>query len=138
MREAHRLQFGVALRAVRHLLLGPGEETAAMQFKEGTQAVRVGVLCEQRLLLAAHVEVHQCQPHRRQPAREAQQMAVNLQLRPVQLAVVVRHARQVAAEGLDFLQLVLLRVVAVRAAAHVQRAESAGQAYFLLVAVAAP
>jgi hypothetical protein len=40
----------------------------------------------------------------------------------VQVAVVVGHASELAAVGLDFLDQVLVRVVAVGAAAHVQRA----------------
>ena len=133
MREAQGAQLLVARGAVRQFLLGPGHEAAALLFEENAQGSGIGFLGEHRFLLRADVEVDQGQAQGSQFACGAQQMAVDLELGPVQDAVVGGLARQVAAVGLDFFELVLARVVAVGASAHMQRAEITGQADFALI-----
>ena len=72
------------------------------------------------LFLGDHIEIHQRHAQAIQPARLAQQMPIHPRLRPMHGAVVVAHAVQPAAIGLDFFELVGHRVIAVGAAADQQ------------------
>ncbi|CAM5580660.1 hypothetical protein SSTU70S_03028 [Stutzerimonas stutzeri] len=132
--EFQRVQRQITLRAVGHLLLGPGEEARALRLEELAQLVGAVTFDQQRFLLAEHVEIHQRQLDFRQSARLAEQPAVDLGLRPMQQAMVGRLAGEVAAEGLDLLQAVALRIVAIGPTAHGERTERAFQGDFALVA----
>src|SRR5215469_6394775 len=73
-----------------------------------------------RLRLATNVEVHESQLELRQRSRTAKQCAIDSQLRPVNGAMAVRHAPQIATVGLEFLQAVGRRVVTIGASANAQ------------------
>jgi hypothetical protein len=92
------------LLAVRQLLLGPGQEVAAARLEELAQRFGGMRFDEAGFLLAGDVEVHQRQVQFGQPARLAQEPAIDLGLRPVQVAVVGGLPRQVAAMRLDLFQ----------------------------------
>ncbi|MCY1520962.1 hypothetical protein D9M68_557570 [compost metagenome] len=136
--EAQALQAGVAGVAVGAFLFRPGDEAAALQLEEGAQFGGGEAFAEGGFLLGDDVEVHHRQVDPLQAELRAEQPAVDLDLRPVQRAVVVGDARDVAAVGLDLFQQVALGVVAVGAAADHQARILAGQRQFGEVAGAAP
>src|SRR5206468_7408964 len=137
MREGKFLPPRVASLAVLHLLLGPGEELAATLFEERSQRLRRMRLDEGRLLLRADVEVDQGDIERLEAAGLAQQVRVDLRLRPVQVAVVGRLLGEITAVRLDLLEPVARGVVAVGAPADGERPEFAAQGDLRLVVLAA-
>ena len=88
------------------------------------------MLGQQRFVQAGDVEVHQRQVDVLQAFLAAQQPAINLDLRPVQVTPVVGHAVQVTAVGFDLFELVLRRVIPISPAAHPQVFVVALQAHF--------
>ena len=128
MRKSQCQQPGVAPAAVREFAVGPGQETLAQGLEEFTQRLRAASLVQRRrLLLRADVEVDQRDGQRRQVELLAQQVAVDLGLGPVQLAVVVWHPVDVAAVGLDLFEQQQLRVIAVGTTPNAELAVFAAQ-----------
>ncbi len=132
--EAQCLQALVTLGQALLLRLCPSQKALALGFEEHLQFGSRAVFTDQRLAIAVHVQVNQRHLDGRQLPCLAHQPAVDLGLRPVQLAVVGRLARQVATVGLDFFQAVAGGVVTVGAATHFQRFELAFEGNFRLVA----
>ena len=118
---------------MRQLLLRPGDEAFALILKKGLQIGRGMGLDNQRLFLRRHIEVHQRQLDVWQTFFLAQQMAVHLELRPVQMPVVLTHGIEVAAKGLDLFKLAQLCVVTIGPAAHAQAFVVTAEADFGLV-----
>ena len=123
---------------MRQLLIGPGQELAALLLEKQPQRVGLHLLGENGFLLAGDVEIDQGQCDLGQTARLAQQPAVNPDLGPMQMAVVGRLPGQIAAMGLDFFELVAVRIVAIGPAAHRQSAVFKLQRDLGLIADAAP
>jgi hypothetical protein len=94
------------------------------------------LLHQHRLPLTCDIEVHERKPDLREISRLAHQPAVDLHLRPVQMPVIGRHTIEIAAIGFELFELVLLRVVTIRAAANAQRAVLAGEPDFCFVVFA--
>jgi hypothetical protein len=106
---------------------------------KNTRSCRCGLaLDEQRFLVAGDVEIDQCQFEFIEPACLTQQPAIDLRLRPMQLAMIGGLAFQVAAKGLDLFQAIARRVVAIGTAAHAQLPVLPLQGDLALVAVATP
>ncbi len=118
---------------MRHFLFGPRQEALAVIFEELFQQLGGQMFSQQGFLLAADIVVDQRQLQFIQLPALAQQVAIDPDLRPVQMTMIVWHAAEVAAIGLDLLQPVQLRIVAVGAAAHQQRTEAAAQADFSFI-----
>ena len=112
------MQAGIPLATVLRFLPRPGNKAVALQCKETPQIIRLEGLTIGRFFLADHVEVHHRQVDLFQRQLGAQQPAVHLGLSPVQAAVVVRDAGDIAAVGLDLFQQVLRGVVAVGPAGY--------------------
>ncbi|MNS93615.1 hypothetical protein D3C72_1278000 [compost metagenome] len=123
---------------MRRLAARPGQKALAKPFKKLLQRRGVPGFGQHRLLLRADVEIHQRHPYLRQATRLAQQVRIHLGLRPVQRAVVGGHPFQLATVGLDFLQLLRIRVKPVGPASHQQIVPLAAKADFCLVPLAAP
>ena len=130
MREGECAQPIVAPGAMGQLLPCPGKKAVALQVEERLQFERRAVDAEHGLFLAADVEIDQRHGQFAQVARLAQQPAVDLRLRPVQLPMIVRLAGQIAAKGLDLFEPVRLGIVTVGAAAHQQLVPAARQTDF--------
>ena len=109
----------VTLGSMDQLLFCPDNEALALGFEKRLQVFSAAGFDQQGFLLADHIEIHQCDIQRLQRARLAEQPTINLGLRPVQVAVVVRLPGKVASVGFDFFQLILRWIVAIGAAAHV-------------------
>jgi hypothetical protein len=116
VRKFQHGQRRIARAAVRQFAIGPLQECLALRVEKLLQIVGRERLAKRGLFLLVDVEIHQRDVDRRQQARFAQQPAVDFRLCPVQRAVVVGQAREIAAMGLDFLEPVALRIVAVGAA----------------------
>ncbi|MNN37138.1 hypothetical protein D3C81_1510720 [compost metagenome] len=138
MREGQRHQPGIARLTVGDLALGPLQEAPATGLEEGAQGGGVVALLLHAFALAQDVEIDHGDVDPGQPARLAQQPAVDLGLRPVQCPVVGGHLDPFAAHGLDFLEPVGGGVVAIGAAPHVQSFEHAGEGYLRFIARPAP
>ena len=123
---------------MRQFLLGPGEKRLALALEEQPQLVGPHPLDEAGLLLAADLQVDQRQFDFLQLPFGAEQPAVDPGLGPVQVPVVGRLQGEVTAVGLDFLQAVRLRIVAIRPAAHLQVAVASAQRHLALVVSGAP
>ncbi|MNH01920.1 hypothetical protein D3C79_611450 [compost metagenome] len=136
--ECQGLQALIAQGLALQLLLGPVQEDRALGIEKLLELLGAALLLDQGLFIAVDIQVDQRQAQRRQLALLAQQPAVNPGLGPVQLAVVVGLARQVATVGLDFFETVEPRVVTVGAAAHLQCRILAFETDFGLIALAAP
>ncbi|MDT4831904.1 hypothetical protein FQZ97_654350 [compost metagenome] len=136
MGKGQGFQRGIACAGMGQLLFGPGDEALALLLEEGSQVAGPVALGEQGFLLAADIEIDQRQFDLRQRLLLAEQPAVDLELCPMQLPVVGRHALEVAAVGLHFLQAALRRVVAIGATAYPQRTELAAEGQLGLVALA--
>ena len=121
------IERGIARLAVRHLLLRPMQQLAALPFEIGLQILCRPVLAEHDFIARGDVEVDEREVDFVQPLFLAEQPAVDLYLRPVQRAMIAGHALEVALVGLDLLELVEVGVVAVGAAAHEDVAELPGQ-----------
>ena len=130
-------QGRITLRTMRQFLRGPVQKLFALRFKIMLQGLGAELLAQQRFLQAVNVQINQRQAQLGQAQFLAQQPAVNLHLRPVQLPVVVRQGGQVAAKGFDLFKLQLVRIVAIGSAAHHQLLVFAAQAELGLVAVRA-
>ena len=138
-RELQRGQGIVTCGTVRQLLVGPRNEAFAQRLEVRLEFRRAAVL-QQRLglLLLPDVEVDQRHRHRRQPVQPAQQVPVDLGLRPMQGTVVGRHALQIALEGLDFLDLCVRKIETIGPSAHAQMPILAADGDLGLIARAAP
>ncbi|MNP09769.1 hypothetical protein D3C76_1018860 [compost metagenome] len=136
--KRQRLEALVTLGQAALLALGPGQEALALGFEEGAQGIGTVVFADQRLAVVVDVQVHQRYLDGGQLPRLAQEPGIDLGLGPVQLAMVGRLARQVAAVGLDLLQAVGDRVVAVGTAAHLQALVMAFEGDFRLIAGSTP
>ncbi len=134
--EPKGVQRLIAAGAMRHFLLGPVDEALALHLEKGTQRFGREGLDDCRFLLRDDVVVNQGDAQRWQAAGLAQQPAVHLRLRPVQLTMVVRLTGEVAPVGLDLFQAVCCRVVAIRAATYLQVAVVAFQRHFPFIAFA--
>ena len=119
-------------------LFGPAHETLALPGEQRGQFLAAAGFLQHRFLLAANVEIHQRQVDLRQPFLLAHQVAIDAQLRPVQVAMIVGQAGKLAAIGLHFFQQLAPGIVAVGPTPHVQRAVLCRQRHFALVALAAP
>ena len=137
VRKRQRAQRRIARGAMRRLALGPADETRALLGEERREFGRPQRLRQHRLALGHDVEIDERDVDFLEAARVAHQVRVDLRLRPVQRTVIGRHCVEAAAIGLDFLETVCHRVVAVRAAAHGERAPGARQRDFGFVARAA-
>ena len=138
VRKAQCRQRRVARAPVRLLLPRPGQVALALRVEERLQLGRRMRLDQHGFLFGGDVEIHQRHRQAGQAARLAQQMAVDLGLRPVRGAVVLAHAVQASTIGLDLFQALGGGVVAVGAAAHQQFAVFAGQGNLGFIAGAAP
>ena len=87
-RKPELRQRCIALRPVLRLAARPRHVTLALIAKKSAQGVSRADLHQHRLLLCCNVEVHQRHLQLRQAPCLAQQMAINLGLRPVQHPVV--------------------------------------------------
>ncbi|OQC02801.1 MAG: hypothetical protein BWX79_02751 [Alphaproteobacteria bacterium ADurb.Bin100] len=137
-RKGQRAQRLVPGRPVGGLLRRPGGKVPALLLEKGLQRCGLARLRENGLLACVDVVVDQRQRHLLQAQLVADQRAVDTGLRPVQLAVVVRHMGQVATVGLDFFQAPGHGVPAVGAAPHAQRPPVPRQRHLGLVAHATP
>src|SRR5690606_25132081 len=117
----------VAGQAVGAFLLGPGEEAAALQLEEFAQTRGPEAFAVGRFLLGEYVEIDHCQVDPVELVLGAEQPAIDLHLRPVQQAVIVRDALDVAPVGLDLLQQIEHGVVAIGAAGDEQTLVAADQ-----------
>jgi hypothetical protein len=133
-RKGQRAQRLVPGRPVGSLLRRPGGKVPALLLEKGLQRSGLARLHEDGLLACVDVVVDQRQRHLLQAQLAADQRAVDPGLRPVQLAVVVRHMGQVATVGLDLFQAPGHGVPAVGAAAHAQRPPVPRQRHLGLVA----
>ena len=97
---------------------------------ERTRRVHLDKDC---LLLACNVEIHQRQTDVAAASRFTEKPSVDAQLRPVQRAMIGRNAIDVAAIGLELLQLVCLRIIAIRASADVEQAVVSREGQFPLI-----
>eukprot|EP01022_Parablepharisma_sp_SALTPOND_P029704 TRINITY_DN743_c2_g1_i1.p1 TRINITY_DN743_c2_g1~~TRINITY_DN743_c2_g1_i1.p1 ORF type:complete len:1374 (+),score=494.59 TRINITY_DN743_c2_g1_i1:672-4793(+) len=138
IRKTQRLQCRIALTTMREFLRGPGHEAFALLREKRGQLIATAVLLEAGLLLAADIEIHQRQLDILQPLLLAQQMPIDAQLRPVQVAMIVGDAGQLAAIGLHLFQQGPRGVVAIGATAYLQGAMLTRQRHFALVGLAAP
>ncbi|SPU50787.1 Uncharacterised protein [Bordetella trematum] len=120
------------------LALSPGEIGIAQGSEMRRQRLRLALLGQHGLSQGVDVDIHQGQREPLQAARLAQQMPIDQQLGPVQCALIVAHGLQTPAVGLDLFKLAGLRVVAIGAPAHRQRAMLARQRNLALVVGAAP
>ncbi|MNH11283.1 hypothetical protein D3C79_707920 [compost metagenome] len=123
VRKAQRLQPGVAQGYSLQLLFGPVQEDRALAVEVLLKLQRTAALFDQGLAVAVDIQVHQGQVDFAELTLLAEQPAIDSGLGPVQLPMIIRLARQVAAVGLDFLQAIELRVIAVGPAAHLQGAK---------------
>jgi hypothetical protein len=137
LRKGQRLQRPVAGLAVAGLLPRPAQEGLAALRQHVLQFVGTEDLPQFDLGLARDIDVHQRQRDLGQLAGAAEQRAVGLQLRPVQLPAVLGDLVRVPADGLDLFQAAPPRVVAVGTAAHAQRAAGGFQRDLGLVVLAA-
>jgi hypothetical protein len=115
------------------LLRRPGGKTPALLLEEGLQRCGLARLDKHSLLTGVDLVIDQRQCHLLQAQLAADQRAVDPGLRPVQLAVVVRHLGQVATVGLDLFQAPGHGIPAVGPAAHAQRPPVARQRHLGLV-----
>ena len=134
--KLQRGQRRIARLAMGGLAARPGQKARAQVFEKNLQRPRFVRFDQHRFLPGAHIEVHQRHAQPRQPARLAQQMAVDAGLRPMQRAMMGAHAVERTAIGLDLFELPGLRIEAVGAAAHAQVLVLARQADFGFVALA--
>ena len=123
---------------MRCFLIGPVQETLAQAFKKMLQRGGLMALAEHGFFLAADVEIHQGHLDVGQAQLLAHQAGINFGLGPMQLAVVVGLAFQVATVRLDFFEPIAVRVIAIGAATHLQVLEAALQGHFALVVCSAP
>ncbi|MNV19571.1 hypothetical protein D3C71_1104420 [compost metagenome] len=133
-RKRQRGQCRIARGTVGHLLFGPGNEALALGLEVLAQVVGATTLGEHRLLLRAHVLINQRHVDVRQLLLLAQQPAIHLGLRPVQVAVRCGLAVQPPLEGLDLVDALLRGVVAIGPAAHAQALVTAAQCHLGAVA----
>ncbi|KPY82798.1 Uncharacterized protein ALO94_05548 [Pseudomonas syringae pv. spinaceae] len=120
MGEFQAAQRLVQHLSVRQLLPRPAEEYRALLLEKPSQGRSAERLTNQGFLLADNVEIHQRQRHFFKLQTLAEQPAVHLHLRPMQLTVVGGHGVQLAAIGFHFFQLVAACAVAVCPAPHRQ------------------
>jgi hypothetical protein len=137
VRERQRAQRLIAGRTMRGLALGPADEARALFGEERGERLGAQRFRQHRFALGHDVEIDERDVDFGEAARRAHQMRIDLRLRPVQRAMVGRHRVEAAAVGLDLLEAVRDRVVAVRTPAHGQRAPRAGERDFGFVACAA-
>ena len=121
-RKRQACQRRVASGTVRCLLLRPGEEGRAALRQDLVQLVGAEDLPQFNFGLARDIEVDERQGDFGQATAAAEERAVGLQLRPMQLPPVFRDVVRVSADGLDLLQAAAPRVIAVGAAANAQSA----------------
>ncbi|MNJ56445.1 hypothetical protein D3C77_519910 [compost metagenome] len=133
MGKTQALQPGVAHCHALQLLLRPVQKQRALGVEELFKHLRTAVLFNQGLGIAVDIQVHQRQIDVGQLALLTEQPTIDLGLGPVQLSMIVGLTRQVATVGLDFLQAVQLRVIAICPAAHVQVSKLPLKADFSLI-----
>ena len=121
------MQRPVARAAVQRFLLRPSGEQGATLVEGFFQLGNATQLLEFGLGLRGHVKVDQRQRHLGQLAAAAEQSAIGLQLRPMQLTPVFRDVVGASTDGLDLFQAAVARVVTIGPAAQVQRADIALQ-----------
>ncbi len=131
-------QRGIAFLAMGSLLLGPAQEAFALLFEEGGELGGTRLFGQQRLALVGDVQIDQRQGQRLEPPLGTQQRPVDLDLGPMQGALVSGHPRQVATMGLDLLEAVARRVKAVGPAADDEAAIVPAQRNLAFVAFATP
>ena len=123
---------------MRLFLHRPIEKSFALLDKEDFQFASAVRLREQRFLLTADVEVHQRDRKSVESACAAQQMSIHQRLRPMQRAMIVGHALEIAAMRLDLFEPVAPPDRSrPRPPAHGQLAMCAGQRDFGFVAACA-
>lgn len=127
MGEFQAAQCLVQRLSVRQLLPRPAEEYRALLLEKPLQRRSAERLTNQGFLLADNVEIHQRQRHFFKLQALAEQPAVHLHLRPMQLTVVGGHGVKLAAIGFHLFQLVAACVVAVCPAPHRQLVVIAAQ-----------
>ena len=136
-RKRQLQQRRVPRLAVQRLLPGPAQERGAALLKGLRQFGGAEDLAQHHLGLAVDIEIDQRQRQLGQAAGPAEQRAIGLQLRPVQVATVLGDLVGVAAQGLDLLQAAAAGVVTVGPPAYPQRAALALQHQLGLVVGAA-
>ena len=118
MRKLQRRQLLIAAQAVCHLAVCPVAQLGALRIEIRRQFLCAVELAQRVFGLARYVVIHQRSVDLAQLALLRQQRRIHLGLRPVQKAMILRHAIQQALEGFDLLQLVKLRVIAIRPPPH--------------------
>jgi hypothetical protein len=112
------------------LFLRPGAESVASPLELALQSRRRPPLAQQRFGFAGNFEIHQPELYFRKAKLTAGERAVGLQLCPMQPASHRRHARQIAAMGLEFLETAQGRIEAIGSAAHQKIAVHTAQTQF--------
>ena len=133
MRKTQCDQGLVTCKTMREFLFGPVQKTLAVLFEVTLEHEGVSRFIQQRFTLARNVEIHQRQANTRQLQLLAQHMSVDPELSPMELALIVRHFRKIAAERFDLFKPVFNRVIAIRAATNKLMLVFTCQAYFGLV-----
>ena len=138
VREVERHQCAVTGRAMGGFKICPHQKALAQGLKKQAQGGGIVLLTENRFFLTRDVEVNQRYLHGCKAGLLAHQPRINLGLRPVQLAVVVRDALYVSTMGFDLFEAVEYRVITVSTAPHAQVAMAAVQRHLTLILRAAP
>jgi hypothetical protein len=120
VRKLEARQKSIAHTAVLELRMRPNEKALAMIREVALQLLGAELFGERRLLFGLDIQVYERKFKVMQTSRRTEQRAIDLQLRPVQPALVGRHARQIAAMSFEFLQPIALAVVAIGAAADAE------------------
>ena len=118
LRECQGIQRGISGGAVLGLLPGPGGVAATQVVYPGRQFGCLAGVGEPGGLAGGHIQVHQAHVDAIKPSALAQEPAIDLDLRPVQGAVVGGLAGQVTTMGFVFVHPVQGGVVAVSPAPH--------------------
>ncbi len=101
VREDEVRERGVTRLTMRQLMLRPLEKAGALTLEVFTQGLRRTMLDQHRFALARDVEIHERNAKLREISGLAQQPAIDLHLRPMQVAVIPRHALEIAPIGLE-------------------------------------
>lgn len=115
---------------VGRLLVGPGQEALALVGKKRFQLIGAGFAGQPGFLTAGNLQVHQRQRDMRKAPFGTEQRAVHFHLRPVQRPLVIRHARQATAMGLDLFDTVARHIETIGAARHAQPLILSGERQF--------
>ena len=138
IRKPQRLQCTIAPSPMGQFLLCPGQKRLTVSVELGAQCLGRAALAQGRFALTDDIEIDERHRQLIQPAFGAQQVAVDLGLRPVQRPLVGRLPGKIATMRLYLFQPIGVGVVAIGTAAYLEVAIGATQGDLPFVALAPP